>query len=58
MAWRTWWAEMANLLSIDEGRPAMTQGIIVWVMLMGIVGLSWVIVLDILGNEHHPCNNR
>jgi len=35
----------------------MTQ-VIVWMLLMGIVGLSWVIVLDILGNDHHPHDNR
>jgi hypothetical protein len=43
--------------SIDEGRPAMTQ-VIVWMLLMGIVGLSWVIILDILGNDLHPHDNR
>jgi len=35
----------------------MTQ-VIVWMLLMGIVGLSWVIVLDILGNDLHPHDNR
>lgn len=24
------------------------------VLLIGLVGLIWVIVLDILGDEHHP----
>lgn len=36
----------------------MTQGIIAWVLLMGLVGLIWVIVLDILGDSHHPHDNR
>ncbi len=36
----------------------MTQGIMIWVLLMGIVGLSWVLVLDMLGHDHHPCDNR
>ena len=36
----------------------MTQGIIVWVLLMGIVELSRVILLDILGNDHHLCDNQ
>jgi hypothetical protein len=31
----------------------MAQEFIV-VLLMGLVGLIWVIVLDILGDDHHP----
>ena len=30
----------------------MTQPI-VWTLLMGLVGLIWVIVLDIRGDKHH-----
>ena len=38
---------------------AMTQGVIVGVLLMGLVGLIWVMVLDILGgSDHHPRDNR
>jgi len=36
----------------------MTQWIFVWVLLTGLVGLIWVIVLDILGGDHHPRDNR
>ena len=32
----------------------MTQGIIVGMLLMGLVGLIWVMVLDIFGDKHHP----
>jgi hypothetical protein len=31
----------------------MTQGVIVGMLLMGLGGLIWVIVLDILGDKHH-----
>ena len=31
----------------------MTQGVIVGMLLMGLVGLIWVMVLDILGDKHH-----
>jgi hypothetical protein len=41
-----------------KGDATMTQGIIVGVLLMGLLGLIWVIVLDILGNDHHPHDNR
>jgi hypothetical protein len=41
-----------------KGDAAMTQGLIVGVLLMGLVGLIWVIVLDILGGDHHPRNNQ
>ena len=30
----------------------MTQGMIVWVLLMGLAGLIWVIVLDIHDHSH------
>ena len=36
----------------------MTQGVIVWVLLMGLVGLIWVIVLDMLGDRHHTHGKR
>lgn len=35
----------------------MTQEIIV-VLLVGLVGLIWVIVLDLLGRDRHPRDNR
>ena len=37
---------------------AMTEWIFVWVLLMGLVGLVWVIVLDLLGDDHHSHDNR
>jgi hypothetical protein len=38
---------------------AMIQGAMVWVLCMGVVGLIWVIVLDILGDDHAlPHDNR
>ena len=36
----------------------MTQGIIVGMLLMGLVGLIWVMVLDILGDKHHRRDKR
>jgi hypothetical protein len=36
----------------------MTQEVIVGVLLMGLAGLIWVMVLDILGDDHHPHDNR
>jgi hypothetical protein len=36
-----------------KGDAAMTQEIIVWVLLMGLVGLIWVTVLAIRGDDHH-----
>jgi hypothetical protein len=35
----------------------MAQELIV-VLLMGLVGLIWVMVLDILGNDHHSRDKR
>jgi hypothetical protein len=35
-----------------KGDAAMAQEFIV-VLLIGLVGLIWVIVLDILGDDHH-----
>ena len=31
----------------------MTQDIIMWVLLLGLVGLIWVMVLAILDEGHH-----
>jgi hypothetical protein len=31
----------------------MTQGVIVWVLLIGLAGLIWVMVLDILCYDPH-----
>jgi hypothetical protein len=36
----------------------MTQGVIVGVLLTGLMGLIWVIVLDLLGGDHHLRENR
>ena len=41
-----------------RGDAAMTQGIIVGVLLAGLVGLIWVIVLDMLGDPHHTHDNQ
>ena len=35
----------------------MTQPI-VWTLLIGLVGIIWVMVLEILGDDHHPHDNR
>jgi len=36
----------------------MTQDIIMWVLLLGLVGLIWVMVLAILDEGHHRYDNR
>ena len=36
----------------------MMQGMIELVLLLGLVGLIWVIVLDVLGDNRHPRENR
>jgi hypothetical protein len=41
-----------------KGDAPMTQWMIVWVLLMGLVGLIWVMVLDFLGDGHHPHDKR
>jgi len=46
------------MTDLMKGDAAMTQGVIVGVLLMGLVGLIWVMVLDILGSDHHPRDNR
>jgi hypothetical protein len=40
------------------GDAAMTQGVIVGVLLTGLMGLIWVIVLDLLGDDHHSHDSR
>jgi hypothetical protein len=47
---------MTDLLM--KGDAAMTQGIIVWVLLIGLVGLIWVMVLDILCYDDHSHDKR
>ena len=36
----------------------MTQGSFVWVLLIGLVGIIWVMVLDRLGDDRHPHDKR
>lgn len=36
----------------------MTQEIIVGALLAGLVGLIWVMVVDILGADHHSQDNQ
>ena len=36
-----------------KGAAAMIQGMIELVLLAGLVGLIWVMVLDTLGDRHH-----
>jgi len=36
----------------------MIQGTIELVLLIGLVGLIWVIVLDVIGNNHRTHDNR
>ena len=40
-----------------KGEAAMAQEFSV-LLLMGLVGFIWVIVLDILGDGHHPHDKR
>jgi len=44
-------------VSSVKGDAAMTQAI-EWVLLMGLVGLVWVIILDIRGHNRHTHDNR
>ena len=46
------------MTDLMKGDAAMTQGVIIGVLLMGLVGLIWVMVLDILGGDHHPRDNQ
>jgi hypothetical protein len=46
---------MADL--VMKGDAPMAQEIIV-VLLAGLIGVIWVIVLDIFGDDHHPHDNR
>ena len=41
-----------------KGDAAMTQGMIVWVLLMGLAGHIWVIALGILDDYHHSRDKR
>ena len=41
-----------------KGDATMTQGMIEGLLLLGLVGLIWVIVLDMLGNGHHTHDKR
>jgi len=45
------------MTDLMKGAAAMTQAI-EWTLVIGLVGLIWVIVLDILGNRHHSHDNR
>ena len=36
----------------------MTQDIIVWALLAGLVGLIWVMAIAILGQDHYAHDNR
>lgn len=36
----------------------MTQEIIVWALLAGLVGLIWVTALAVLAADHHSQNNQ
>ena len=36
----------------------MTHGVIVGVLLTGLMGLIWVIVLDLLGDNHRSHDNK
>jgi hypothetical protein len=46
------------MTDLMKGDATMTQGMIVGVLLLGLLGLIWVIVLDILGGDRHPRYNR
>ena len=41
-----------------KGDAPMTQDIIVWALLVGLVGLIWVMALAVLGDDHHAHDNR
>jgi hypothetical protein len=41
-----------------KGDAPMTQDIIVWALLAGLVGLIWVMALAIRGNDHLAHDNR
>ena len=46
------------MTDLMKGAAAMIQGTIELVLLIGLVGLIWVIVLDIRGDGHHTHNKR
>ena len=41
-----------------KGGATMTQEIIVWALLAGLVGLIWVIAVSILRTDHHSRDNQ
>jgi hypothetical protein len=41
-----------------KGGATMTQEIIVWALLAGLVGLIWVIAVGILNTGHHSQHNQ
>lgn len=41
-----------------KGGATMTPEIIVWALLAGLVGFIWVMLVDILGADHHSQNNQ
>jgi hypothetical protein len=41
-----------------KGDAAMTEGSFVWVLLIGLVGIIWVIVLDRLDDNRHRHDKR
>ena len=43
--------------AIGEG-ATMTEEIIVWALLAGLVGFIWVMIVDILGADHHSQDNQ
>jgi hypothetical protein len=49
---------LADTSASMKGDAAMTQGVIVGVLLTGLMGLLWVIVLDLLSNNHRSHDNR
>jgi hypothetical protein len=46
------------MTDLMKGDAAMIQGTIEVVLLLGLVGLIWVIVLDVLGNNHRTHDKR
>ena len=51
---------LTNEGSVEEmnGGAPVTQEIIMWTLLAGLVGLIWVMALAILGDNHHAHDNR
>lgn len=36
----------------------MTEEIIVWALLAGLAGFIWIMIVDILGADHHSRDNQ